>query len=386
MSEAATQATTTTAAAAPTTAEVPRTATGSVDVQAFAKQAAVALEAERAAADAANDAEAPAAEPAKDAPAKDPKTGKFVKASGGAEPTAETKATEPKPPEDEAIPEDRDVSLAAWRRKASQDPVKTVELLFGKKIEELQIPSKSFAAIREEKRRLAAREQKVDLAVRNTVDRYSKFDRAEQAWKAGDAELAMKEAFGATVADVGKRHIAKVSGQAPADPRVDALIEQNKQLAARLAAREQQEQQATAQQTEAQQRGRLQEILSGSEEPGIAKVAAKRVFQDAVIGHLRANFDPTTRTSIPPLEAARLAYDEIYGDDGVSSPAETSARTAVPAASKAVRTPSKGRNLDTTRAAEPAPPVRPAPGSPELLRYYARLAAKEEAERKVVTG
>lgn len=302
-----------------------------VDVSTFAKQAQQAMAAENAEVNAAQTGETP------------------VKPEPAVEPKPKAPATG-----------DLDSLKARWARGEHEAVLRE---LAGKDADfsKARLPG-SFAALREQRRAILAREVQVKESAGRLAQAHQKFVDAQAAFEAGDIESAIQKAFGVDATEFGRRHVHSLS-KAPPDPTVAALKKELEEFKKSAAERERMAEEtrtrAAQEQAAVQEKKALSEYLADTD---YSKVAARPAFLDRIVVELRAHLDEETGVSCTVVEAAEAAYKYLYGDD------EPSGKSAKPAREKKPLPPPRSGSART----EP----EFAPGSKELLEHWVEQARR----------
>lgn len=323
--------------------------------------------------------------------------GKFKAAEPG-EKKAEGDAAEPAKPK--AKPEEAGPagSLTKVRRLWADGNIEeAVKIAFGVDASELKLNSKQWtefnhkarAAKQEARANHEAANQKLQQASQ-IAQQFVPVIQARQAYAAGDYENAFRLAFGESANDFQRKMIAQIAGGGK-DPATDARVAR---LEAQLHA-EQVERARMAQLTEQQRyqqavETHVKEITDELTESGddrFERVASKRPFLEKVLAIQREHWNG--KHTLPAVEAAELAWDELYGDllearserGGDRSSVAERGRTRVTSerggSAGSRKTSAKaGTNLRHSQAAEAAPEEEMS--GDDLLAHFIRKAKSEQ--------
>lgn len=230
----------------------------------------------------------------------------------------------------------------------------------------------------EAERRASAKEQQLAHVARQLHEQYSRFEQARKAYEAEDYDGAFKLAFNEDANDYQRKRVAAMTTK---DPKVAQLERELREFKAQRAQEEQrrQDQHAEAERAQAQQsyKSKLSEELGDMDDGRFARVAKRPAFIQKVFDIQKQHWNDRTGETIDTIEAAELAWEELY--EGVAgepsttaaSPASKPAGTATTPVRQAAKS---ATTLNQREAAEAAPAPKLAPGSPELRDYYARKA------------
>ena len=294
------------------------------------------------------------------------------------------KAKAAKPKEEPAKEPVEGGSLAQLRKRWSDGDIEGVLRLVSGEKDLAKLPMQpALRALRDERRKATARTAEAErrrLEVSEIADRlearHKPMVEAQQAWASGDVERAVKLAFGVDLLEFGKRQVSHLSGRAQqSDPRYDSLSKELRELKEQRQQEQQERQQRQQQEAQAAERQALSETLS--EMPAYARVATKRAFLDEVVNQLRTAYDPRTKLTISPEEAAELAYAELYGDLEAPAPA---GRGNEPVPGRRGKSTSSKPTPRAKDGASTPPAFKP--GSPEMLEWYAEEAAREATRER----
>jgi DNA repair exonuclease SbcCD ATPase subunit len=283
-------------------------------------------------------------------------------ASGSAEPTPEEPKAPPKP-KAPAAPTAADIEALRKRWKAGDHEGVLREIAGAEDdISKARLPG-VFARIRNDRRELTKRASELEEKRQTIVRAFQPLKEAREAFDAGDVETAVQKAFGLSMTEFGKRHVSQLTSVKTVDPRVDALTKELETLRTErtreVEERKAEAAKASAAVAEASERAALVDTLGSMGE--YAKVAQRPAFADRVIHELRAHWDARTESTVSISEAAAAAYEYLYGEPA-AAPAPR-VKTGRPRAAL-----SRGESVSSAPAF--------APGSTEMLAYYANLAKK----------
>lgn len=221
--------------------------------------------------------------------------------------------------------EDRSAGGLARARKlfAKGDIQEAVKLAFGVDAEDLKLTSKQWDAVKEKiatgkesARETEARGQQMLNQAQQIVQQFVPLAQAKVAYEQGDYETFVRLATGDDFTTFQRKLIAQVAQTK--DPAADARIARLEQELARRDQENVRLQQMTAQQRQTQAVDQhLASIASELKECGDARfeaAAGKKVFLDKVLEIQREHWDKYTKQTLPPAEAAELAWEELYGD------------------------------------------------------------------------
>ncbi len=235
-------------------------------------------------------------------------------------------------------------------------------------------------AAQEAERKAVEKEAGLSSVARQLQQQYGRYDEAQKAYEAEDYETAFKLAFNESPNDFQRKQIHALHSKTK-DPEVVALRKKIQQMEEKAQTDQQQQQAARAEHERKQARQTYQATLatelSEMDDPRFARVAAKPAFIKRVFDIQEQHWNERAQTTIDTVEAAELAWEELY--EGVAG--ETGATTAQ-SVSKATGTPKtpvrQGGKTSTTlnphEASEASPAHKLKPGSPELRQFYARKA------------
>lgn len=351
-------------------------------------------------ADIAADAEAELApaEPATEAPAERGPDGKFLPRgakAGEVKPKVEAKPAD-KPKEELAAPSDATIAQAR-KLLSSGDIDGAFKVAFGKVPE---LTGKDWANWRHANERHVAKVGREIQAERAELDRdkgmiqqyaqtLAPMLEARRAWEAGDAETAIRAAFGEDVTSFNKKLLAAFHGKSP---QVSQLERELAATRAEIAAWKQEREQAAQQQTVAQAQqawvSDLSEQLAYCGDTRFEARATRQGFLKLVVDVQAEHYDARNNRTLPPIQAAEIAWDrfvEQFGEDPPGArgalPAVTSERSAKTAASGRGGTPVRqvGKpttNLRQSEAAEASAPPK-FKTDDERMAWYVRKAKAE---------
>lgn len=382
------------------------------------------LIAEQAAKDLADPEAAAGAAPGRE---RDPKTGHFLPVAGkAAAPRAKTlragadpggghpsaapgatpgPATTPDKPVTPTAEETAVGGLGKARRLVSEGKLAEAMQLIG--LDPSKLESPKWAAWRHQQEKAA----KLIVETRATVERerseveqiskslvrdFAPFVRAKQAFDKEDYEEAFQLAFGMDLNSFQRKALASMHGPGVAkDPVISEL---RKEIAALRQEREQDRQQMTDAQKQADLHQRRQvawnrnvTTLADSGDPRMATLSENPKFMRAVWAIQGQHYDESTDSTLPPLEAAELALEQIEAEHadwskvfgGASAPSDETATMARsvhaatgPSGTSARRTARAVTSLNPAEAAEAAP-AHKLKGK-ELIEYHVRLAKAAE--------
>lgn len=317
-----------------------------------------------------------------------------AKAKSGALDADKTAKPKAEPPKTEA-------RLAQIRELADKGKLEEAFVAaFGKMPDEL-LTSKQWKAWRHENGKVAgklaeAREQ-ID-ADRQIIQRaaadFAPLIEARKAWEAGDPEAAIKHAFGIEFNAFQKLALQKFHGT---DPEKVALRRELAEVRKLIEDKDEQarkaQHQSSVEQARAAHRNQITEQLQASEDERFTSRADKKAFVDRVFKIQAAHYDKRTDTTLPILEAAEMAWDEIAEEFGFAPPVNTAPKTvaksvrgAPSAASGPGRTPARqaaraANPLNQSEAAEASAP--PNLKGDDLRRYFVRLAESAIASERI---
>jgi hypothetical protein len=319
------------------------------------------------------------------------------KAKEPAEKTDEPAAAKPK--EGEEPDADRAAGGLARARKlfAKGDVAEAVKLAFGVDPEDLKLNSKQWDAVKEklsktknEAREAEARGQQAMAQAQQMVQRFVPLAQAAQAYAQGDYETFVRLATGDDFTTFQRKLIAQAAQTK--DPAAEARIARLEQTIAQRDAENARLQQMTAQQQQAQAvRKHVSELASELKDcgdPRFEAAAGKQLFLDKVLEIQREHWNKRDQTTLPPLEAAELAWEELYGDllevrterGGVrGSPERGGQNHGTPGRSgpnSARVTAKAGTNLRHSQAAEAAP--EDDLEGDELMQHFIRKAVSAQ--------
>jgi hypothetical protein len=285
---------------------------------------------------AAEDAEEAAAQEAPKTPAERGKDGKFKAAeekpakakeasAEKSEEPAEPKSTKAEKPEGEEPEGERSAGGLARARKLWQkgEIQEAVKLAFGVEAEDLKLSSKQWDAVKEKLSKTKAEAREVEQRgaaamqhAQQLVQAFIPLAQAKQAYDQGDYDQFVKLATGDDFTTFQRKLIAQAA--ATKDPAADARIARLEQEIARRDHENARLQQMTAQQRQQQAvQQHLTDISSELKDSGDARfeaAAGKQAFLAKVLEIQREHWDKQTGTTLPPIEAAELAWEELYGD------------------------------------------------------------------------
>ncbi len=224
----------------------------------------------------------------------------------------------------------------------------------------LGVGSKNWEQIRKYEARarkeLAAKEQHVSQIVDAVKRDYAPFHKAKALFDAGDYDAALAAAFGVDSVEYQRKMISQRVGRDPEVARLEAELKRDREERAR-----EREQWEAAQRERSEQaliadyQSRLQNELTGSDDPWIAHHAARPQFVESVFEVLRANYDPATNASVPVHVAAEHVRDQIQASIQqwqLSQPGQAPAKSVQAAAMPAKPPVRPARTLKQTGAAE----------------------------------
>lgn len=361
----------------------------------LAKQDAEAIEAAQEAENPPPKKEKPAAKAARERD----EAGKFKPAEAKEEPAeepepkaAKEEKTEPAKEEPAQIPGGIAKARRLWNEGKIQDAVKFV---FGVDADSVELNSKQWKAVKHEIKegkakatQLLNQAQQKENELRGIAREIEPLYKARVAFQDGNEEEAIKLAFGVSFKDFQDRLIAKVASGGKLDPKAEARLaalergiqERDQRLA------EQQRQLAQREQQEAEVRyqERLKSEVAECGEPKFERVATKPKFIQEIFRIKREYWDDSTKSTLPTIEAAEMAYEELYGgvlDEVSESEPEPPRRgktngVSTPRSGTSAKQPAKaGSSIRHTQAAEAAPEEDMSPD--EILQYYIKKAKAE---------
>ncbi len=212
------------------------------------------------------------------------------------------------------------------------------------------------------------------------IQHYGAYDEARKAYEAEDYDAAFKIWTGESPDDFTRKRIHAMHSKTK-DPEVIKLRKELEALRTEKQTDEQRRAEANAKQAREEARtsyrNQLAEQLTELDDPRFARVAKKQAFINRVFDIQEQHWNERAQTTIDTVEAAELAWEELY--EGVAG--ETSA-TAAPSVSRSAgttKTPVRQAAKATTtlnphEASEASPAHKLKPGSPELRAFYARKA------------
>lgn len=273
-------------------------------------------------------------------------------------------------------------TFAKARRLLSEGDVNgALELALGIDLDKVEPTTKQWKGVKriaQEAKHEAAEakafaEREISQA-RHVVTTLQPFVQAAQHYLKGDYKTFLELATGDTPEQFQKKLIAQLHEAPKSDPAMVARMEQIERERAqeREAARVEREQFAAAraqmqyqEQVQAWKNGIVEELKS-SENPVLAKLASKPKFVEEIFSLQNKHLDKRTRTTIDTLEAAEMAYEELY--DGVLEPAGGKTGSTQSARDNAGSTERSGKNAGKNiRLSNPseASPLATLPWSPE---------------------
>lgn len=227
------------------------------------------------------------------------------------------------------------------------------------------------------KRHYAAKEQELSGIVDGLKRTYGPLHEARASYQKGDYDAAFKQAFGEDAADFQR----KLIGQRVAkNPEVEQLkVQLERERHERLADKQSlTDAQAKAEEQQAVNAyvANLQEQLTQSDDPRVAKYAQRPRFVNRVFEIQAAAYDRDTNTTMPLSKAAEQARDEVLGlisewepDTGASA-GKADQASALPAIPERAR--ARGRSLKHSQAAEATATPRKL-STQELIAKHSKL-------------
>jgi len=239
---------------------------------------------------------------------------------------------------------------------------------------------KREATIAEGIRQAQAKEQHLANIARELHQRYSRYEEAEKAYQAEDYDAAHKLAWGETPDEYYKKRTYALHNKAK-DPEVIALRKTIEEERAERKREREELARAKAEHEKAQARATyrntLAEELGTLDDGRFSLVAKKPAFINRVFDIQEQHWNERTQETIDTVEAAELAWEELY--EGVAG--EPSASTAQSVGKPSLGAKSQGKpaakastTLNPHEASEASPALKLKPGSPELREFYARKA------------
>ncbi len=344
-------------------------------------------------------------------PAKDPKTGKFLKA--GQKPAAKAASateTADKPADAQAAPVAKKTepeatgSLGKARRLVAEGKVNEALDLIGLKPDKIdhkawkqwRINNEAVAsAVKAQRDEVESGKAELDRVARQLSAEFKPLSDGKKAYEAGDYEEAFRLWTGEDLNSFQRKALQRMSNPGiDKDPAFTAIRSENAELRKQLTDFITQQQEAQKTQSLEQRRQErwqgMVEALKNSDDERIVTAADKGAFQKRVWQVLGRHYDEATDSTLPDTEAAEIAFEELtreYEEQGQifgGKPADV-VRDRV-ASNPA--TPDQGRNparrparaatsLSTSEAAEAAPD-RKLRGK-ALLDSFIRRAQSERA-------
>ncbi len=357
-------------------------AAGSSELIAFhARQAQSARLAEMAEANDAPDAEPEAEAGGKPKRGTDGKFKPKAKAAEAAPVEAETEGEEPAAAETTEEAASVAAGLHQVRKLVKQGDIAKALAAIGLSPEKLE--GRQWGAFRqreaEAKRREHAAVEK-ESQLRNIAgqleQRYGRFDLAQKALENEDYDQAFQLAFNISPDDYTRKRVHAMQTK---DPEVAKLKNELKGLKLRAEERERAQAAAQAEANSTRQReayrSKLASDLESSDDARFSRVAKKPAFVQKVFDIQKEHYDASADTTIDLIEAAELAWEELYegvAGDPSSTAAKPASKPTVAAKNHARPTGKPATTLNMNEAAEASPATR-LKGA-DLLRYYARKA------------
>lgn len=226
-------------------------------------------------------------------------------------------------------------ALAKFRRLIQEGKVDEACALAGVPAEEFEFSSPAWKSVRgvlkEERAAIAVKANQVETdraELRKAALHLVPFATAAAAIRDGNLVGAIEAITRMPIDKVLHRLASEAHGRPPPDPEVTELrgklqaIEDERKRERETAAAEHEAQTRAA--ARANYKSQLSTTLGESDDPHIAKVAKRQIFVDKVFEIQAKSHDKRTDTYLPTIEAAHLAYEEIYGEpEGASQAGQT---------------------------------------------------------------
>jgi len=183
----------------------------------------------------------------------------------------------------------------------------------------LGVGSKNWELVRKHearaKRELAEKEQHIGRLVDAVKRDYAPFAQAKALYDKGDYDAAFKAAFGEDPTDFQRKIISQRVGRDPEVERLKAELQKDREERQREREQYEQAQRERSEQAQIDEyKGRLQNELSISEDPAIARYASRPQFVAEVFEILRANYNPATGATVPIHLAAEHVRDRVFAN------------------------------------------------------------------------